>query len=112
MSKINNGKTSQKDKPYNVLLILDDVANDKQFAFSATIKKLYGRGRHSFISIICVAQQLHSLATIQRSNSDFLICGQINSSNMVNNNHHHNRNNNDKCNNISLKRKKKKLFGI
>ena len=82
MSKINNGKTSQKDKPYNVLLILDDVANDKQFAHSATIKKLYGRGRHSFISIICVAQQLHSLATIQRSNSDFLICGQINSSNI------------------------------
>ena len=82
MSKINDGKTSQKDKPYNVLLILDDVANDKAFAHSATIKKLYGRGRHSFISIICVSQQLHSLATIQRSNSDFLICGQINSSNI------------------------------
>ena len=83
MSKINNGKTLQDDKPYNLLLILDDVANDKAFAHSATIKKLYGRGRHSFISIITVAQQLHSLATIQRSNSDFLICGQINSSNII-----------------------------
>ena len=83
MSKINNGKTLQDHNPYNLLLILDDVANDKAFAHSATIKKLYGRGRHCFISIITVAQQLHSLATIQRSNSDYLICGQINSSNII-----------------------------
>ena len=82
MSKINDGKTSQKDKPFNVLLIIDDVANDKQFAFSQSIKKLYGRGRHSFISIICVGQQLHSLATIQRSNADYLICGQMNNQNV------------------------------
>ena len=82
MSKINNGKTSQKDKPYNTLLILDDVANDKAFAHSLTIKKLYGRGRHSFISIICVGQQLHSLATIQRSNADFLLCAQMNCNNV------------------------------
>ena len=82
MAKINDGKTSQKDNLFNVLLILDDVANDKAFAHSQTIRKLYGRGRHSFISIICVAQQLHSLATIQRSNADYLICGQINSSNI------------------------------
>ena len=82
MSKINDGKTSQKDKPYNVLLILDDVANDKAFHHSKTIRQLYGRGRHSFISIISVAQQLHSLATIQRSNADFLICGQMNCNNI------------------------------
>ena len=83
MSKINDGKTSQKDKPYNLLLILDDVANDKAFHHSKTIRQLYGRGRHSFISIICVGQQLHSLATIQRSNADYLICGQMNSNNIV-----------------------------
>ena len=82
MSKINDGKTSQKDKPYNVLLVLDDIANDKQFHYSKTIKMLHGRGRHSFISIICVGQQLHSLATIQRSNADYLICGQMNSINI------------------------------
>ena len=82
MSKINDGKTSQQDKPFNVLLILDDVANDKAFHHSKTIRQLYGRGRHSFISIISVAQQLHSLATIQRSNADYLICGQMNCNNI------------------------------
>ena len=56
-SKINNGKISQKDKPSNVMLILDDLANEKAFHHGKTIRQLYGRGRHSFISIICVGQQ-------------------------------------------------------
>ena len=30
-SKINNGKVSQKNGPYNVILILDDLANEKAF---------------------------------------------------------------------------------
>ena len=50
--KINNGKISQKDKSSNVMFILDDLANEKAFHHSKTIHQLlYGRGRHSFISI-------------------------------------------------------------
>ena len=38
MSKINDDKTSQGYKPVNVLLILDDLANDKAFHRSYTIE--------------------------------------------------------------------------
>ena len=85
MSKINDGKTSQKDKPYNVMLVLDDLANEKAFHHSKTIRQLYGRGRHSFISLICVGQQLHNISPLQRNNSgqnNYLICGQLNAQNI------------------------------
>ena len=61
MSEINQSKTKQSDKPYNVLLILDDMGSDMSFHNSKSIKKLYTRGRHSFISIISVGQMLHQI---------------------------------------------------
>ena len=69
MSIINDDKTSQGDKPVNVLLILDDLANDKAFHRSKTIRQLYDRGCHNSIVVIAIDQQLHSLATIMRSKS-------------------------------------------
>ena len=81
--KINNGKISQKDKSSNVMFILDDLANEKAFHHSKTIRQLlYGRGRHSFISIICVGQQLHNISPLQCNNSDYVISGQLNSMNV------------------------------
>ena len=81
-SKINDGKTSQKDKPYNIMLVLDDLANDNSFHHSRTIKMLYGRCRHSFISIIVLGQQLVHVSPIMRNNSDYILCGQLNASNI------------------------------
>ena len=81
-SKINDGKTSQKDNPFNIMLVLDDLANEKAFHHSKTIKQLYGRGRHSFISVMCVGQMLHNISPLQRNNSDYLICGQLNAQNI------------------------------
>ena len=54
MTLKNKGKTKQSQNPYNVLLILDDMASDISMHHSESIKKLYTRGRHSFISIIVI----------------------------------------------------------
>ena len=40
-SKINNGKISQKDKPSNVMFILDDLANEKAFHHGKIIGELF-----------------------------------------------------------------------
>ena len=82
MSEINQSKTKQSDKPYNVLLILDDMGSDMSFHNSKSIKKLYTRGRHSFISVICVGQMLHHVSPLMRNNSDWIITGQLNASNI------------------------------
>ena len=82
MSEINQSKTNQSDKPYNVLLILDDMGSDMSFHNSKSIKKLYTRGRHSFISIISVGQMLHHVSPLMRNNSDWVITGQLNSLNI------------------------------
>ena len=54
MTLKNKGKTKQSQNPYNVLLILDDMASDISMHHSESIKNLYTRGRHSFISIIVI----------------------------------------------------------
>ena len=82
MSEKNKGRTIQSDGVYNVLLILDDMASDVLFHTSNSIKKLYSRGRHSFISIICVGQMLHHVSPLMRNNSDWVITGQLNASNI------------------------------
>ena len=80
MSKINQGKTN--DTADHILLILDDCCSDTKFHASKSIKKLFSRGRHSFISIIITCQMLHHIPPILRCNSDFLIIGQLNAENL------------------------------
>ena len=82
MSEINQSKTKQSDKPYNILIILDDMASDISMHHSDSIKKLYTRGRHSFISVIVIGQQLVHFSPIMRNNSDYILCGQLNASNI------------------------------
>ena len=82
MSDKNKGKTSQSQHPYNVILILDDMASDISLHHSKSIKKLYSRGRHSFISIIVVGQMLHHVSPLMRNNSDYILSGQLNASNI------------------------------
>ena len=80
MSKINQGKNN--DDAYNILLILDDCCSDTKFHASKSIKKLFSRGRHSFISIIITCQMLHHIPPLCRNNSDFLLIGQLNNQNI------------------------------
>ena len=62
----------------HVLLILDDLIADLNFAKSKTIKQLLVRGRHLFVSIIVTSQYLNSISPLVRSNMDFIAVSQLN----------------------------------
>jgi hypothetical protein len=76
MSRANAGKTSDKAK--HVLLILDDLVADINFHNSPSLKKLFVRGRHVFISVIITSQHLNSIPPVARTNSDYVCVGQLN----------------------------------
>ena len=80
MSNLNKGKNN--DTADHILLILDDCCSDTKFHASKSIKKLFSRGRHSFISIIITCQMLHHIPPLCRNNSDFLLVGQLNNQNI------------------------------
>jgi nicotinamide riboside kinase len=76
MTKENANKT--KETASQVLLILDDCVSDTKFHQSPTIKKIYTRSRHFFLSVIITTQYLYSIPPVCRNNSDFILCGQLN----------------------------------
>ena len=76
MTKI-NADTSVKDRK-NILLILDDVMADTNFANSPALKKIYLRGRHCGIGVIATCQYLYNLPPVCRNNCDWCIVGQMN----------------------------------
>ena len=80
MSFLNKNKNN--DTADHVLLILVDCCSDTKFHASKSIKKLFSRGRHSFISIIIMCQMLHHIPPLCRNNSDFLLVGQLNNQNL------------------------------
>ena len=82
MSKINEGKTQQSQNPINCLLILDDCTSDVNIHQAKGIKMLFTRGRHSFIAICVLSQNLKSVSPSIRNNSDFIFTGQLNASNV------------------------------
>ena len=49
---------------------------------SPTIKKLFSRGRHAYISIVVIAQMLHHISPLMRCNSDYILSGQLNTANI------------------------------
>ena len=76
MTKI-NADTDAKDRK-NILLILDDVMADTNFANSPALKKIYLRGRHCGIGVIATCQYLYNLPPVCRNNCDWCIVGQMN----------------------------------
>lgn len=82
LSKINNGKTTQKDKPKNVLLILDDCCSNTRFHISKTFEKIFTTGRHFFLSLIITSQFLHHIPPSARSNCDFVLVSTLNNNNV------------------------------
>ena len=67
-----------KDELKKVLLIFDDILSDIDFHQSPAMKKIFTRGRHLGLSIICTAQYLYQLPPICRCNSDFVLVGSMN----------------------------------
>ena len=82
LSEINEGKNSQNDKPYNLLLILDDCCSSSKFHTNKTFEKLFTIGRHFFISTIIVSQYLKHIPPCARSNCEFLLVSTLNNSNV------------------------------
>lgn len=76
MSQMNQG--IPLDKRHKILLILDDVMADTNFAQSPALKKIYLRGRHCGVGVIATCQYLYNLPPICRNNCDFCIVGQMN----------------------------------
>ena len=76
MAEVNKDKN--ENTASHVLLVLDDMIADLNFAKSKTIKQLLVRGRHLFISIIITSQYLNSISPLVRSNMDFIAVSQLN----------------------------------
>lgn len=66
------------ESPKQVVLILDDCIADTNFKSSETLKILFARGRHIFISILITSQYLNSIPPIARNNCDWVLCSQMN----------------------------------
>jgi hypothetical protein len=62
----------------NVLLILDDCVGSLNFHQSPTLKRLFARGRHIGVAIIVASQHITAVPPLIRSNSDIVLCGQLN----------------------------------
>lgn len=79
MSELSAGKSS--DEADHVLLVLDDVTSDANLQQSPTMKILFQRGRHFFISVILTAQYMQGDTGIGpgcRNNLDYLLVNKIN----------------------------------
>ena len=72
-----NADTPEKDRK-KVLLIYDDILSDIDFHQSPAIKKIFTRGRHVGLSIICTCQYLYMLSPVMRVNLDYVLIGQTN----------------------------------
>ena len=68
-------KKKGKSKMFQVLIVVDDFADDKSFSRnSRLLHSLYTRGRHSFISTITATQVFNALSPIIRKNATELYC--------------------------------------
>jgi hypothetical protein len=63
-------KKNKKTKMFQVLIIIDDFADDPRFVRSSKLlHSLYTRGRHSYISVITATQVFNALHPIIRKNA-------------------------------------------
>ena len=75
MKRLTQYKQHNK-KPYNVLLILDDITDAAHN--SKALKKLFCMGRHLNISVVMLLQYLYQAPPVCRANFSFICCGQMN----------------------------------
>ena len=79
MSIINKNKNNSNAD--HVLLILDDCSSDVKHS-EISLKKLFTRGRHAFISILLSTQYIYSISPILRNNSDYILSSQMSAANI------------------------------
>ena len=82
LKNINKNKKSQKDKPKNVLLILDDCCSNTRFHNSKTFEKIFTTARHYFLSCIITSQYITHIPPSARVNCDFILVSQLNNNNI------------------------------
>ena len=76
LTKVNANKSKAEMKM--CLLILDDIYADLDFHHSPVLKSIFMRSRHYGLAIISAVQYLHNLPPICRTNSDWVLTGQMN----------------------------------
>jgi len=79
LTKHNTNRT--KKNANRVLLILDDCCGDTNFHQSKTLKTIFTRGRHFFLTLILTSQYLFGnggVPPVARNNFDFLLVNKIN----------------------------------
>jgi hypothetical protein len=80
LTELNKDKT--KETASHTLLILDDCIADIDMRNSPSLKKIFVRGRHLFLSLICTSQNLKSLSPLERGNCDYILCGNLTANNL------------------------------
>ena len=63
-------KDPKTKKLFSILIILDDVADDKKIHSNASLNSCFTRGRHSQVSTLISTQKYNCISTIIRTNMD------------------------------------------
>lgn len=68
------GKNYEEVRDKNrVLIICDDVINEKNARNASVFGKLFTQGRHHWLDVICISQTLKGFSPMARTNSDLVI---------------------------------------
>jgi len=62
-------KSQNYKKIYQILIIIDDWADDYKASHNPVLNSLFTKGRHSFISVIVSSQKFRALSNIMRVNA-------------------------------------------
>ena len=82
LKNLNKNKKSQKDKPHNVLLLLDDCCSNVRFHNSRTFQKIFTISRHYFLSCMITSQYITHIPPSARTNCDFILVSNLNNNNV------------------------------
>jgi hypothetical protein len=75
----NTQKVLSGKKPERILLIFDDVLNDRKVRKSTVLDDLYTGGRHVGISMWCLSHNFTTLKPLQRNNTSWFVSFDIDS---------------------------------
>jgi hypothetical protein len=80
ISRLKEISMNNKKLP-NILIIFDDFGGD-DFLRSNILKDIFTKGRHLNVSVVVILQYLKSVPPIIRTNTSFIVCGQVNHASM------------------------------
>lgn len=68
----------KNSKPYNVLIVFDDLGYNENFRKSKCLVELACQGRHYNCFFTCLLQYIYQIPPTIRNNINFILCGQSN----------------------------------